>query len=314
MSSHTLRERNHSLDDLDTFVRVAEAGSLSAAAEQLGVPPSTVSRRVTRLEDALGVALLHREHRRVGLTADGEALYRRTRTALRELDEVASDLDGDEVQGVLRLTAGVGATARHGFAAMLSAFREAHPAVHIELRVSNRVVDLVEEGVDVAFRPYTPQTPMRSGDLRIRMLGGAPFGLYAAPELAEVDVAALDGLLIGHPILRIARMASRFFPGWSRLHACSTPIVVDDFDSVVALAAAGAGVAVAPELVAAHLLEDGRLVRVCTELDLGGSEMCLMWPASRHLAPRVRAFVDHCVAWAPRLGLEPPGTWKLGAI
>ena len=185
--------------------------------------------------------------------------------------------------------------------------------MQLELSVTNRVVDLIGEGVDVALRPYTPRTAQHSVDLRLRRLGGTPFALFAAPSMADVTLADLDGQLVGHPILRMAPMIARSFSGWAALASSRTVVTVDDFDSVVALISAGVGVGVAPRLVADEALASGRIVQVHHDLELGGSEVCLMWPESRHLSPRVRAFVDHFVEWVPRLGLVPPGRWPLGS-
>lgn len=168
------------LVDLDTFVRVAETGSMTAAAGQLGVPKSTVSRRVGRLEDALGLELLVRGARKVALTDHGRALADRSRDALRDIADVERSLTetATEPSGTLRVTAPIDIGRSRAGTDLFASFRARYPSVSLHVELTNRVVDLHEEGFDAALRPRALLSDSESllGRRILRAPGG---GLYA---------------------------------------------------------------------------------------------------------------------------------------
>jgi DNA-binding transcriptional LysR family regulator len=166
------------LNHVAVFAEVVRAGSFTAAAASLGLPKSSVSRTVARLEDDLGVRLLHRTTRALGLTDAGRVYYERVQRALGALSEAASDAAGDtlEPRGLVRMTAppDMGAMELVG---MLARFRSDHPEITVEVALSGRFVDLVEEGFDLAIRGGR----LDDSTLVARKIGTTDFALYAAP-------------------------------------------------------------------------------------------------------------------------------------
>src|SRR5690606_11309583 len=150
-------EATMSLEDLASFVAAADQGSLTGAAHALGVPKSTISRRLARLEEALGQQLAWRTSRTFRLTEAGEALYRRSAPALLDLDEAlgAARDASTEPAGALRITAPVDLGGSAPMAEAMVRFAQTWPRLQLEVDLSDRVVDLVAEGVDVACRLHT---------------------------------------------------------------------------------------------------------------------------------------------------------------
>jgi DNA-binding transcriptional LysR family regulator len=166
------------LNLVTAFVRVVEAQSFTAAARALGVPKSSVSRRVTELEKTLGVTLLHRTTRKLALTDAGRVYFAEASRALSGLDtaaELASGMD-EEPRGTVRLTAPVDVGVM-GLAEILSEFSERHPDIHIDLSLNSHALDLVDNGLDIAIRAG------KSNDdsLVVRHVGNAALGVFAAP-------------------------------------------------------------------------------------------------------------------------------------
>lgn len=298
------------LTDLETFVRVADGGSITAAAKSLGVPKSTVSRRVARLEDALGLELLRRGSRTVALTHHGEVLAARSGPALRELADVERALVEVDAEpaGLLRVTiaADVGQTVR--FAQLLHGYVAQYPAVQLELELSNRVVNLVEEGFDVGMRMHGSGQVPGGASLMARTVQRFTGGVYASPEyLDRAGRPQTLEELAGHDYADHVAFRNRSFgpwfldgepigePPWPRARWS-----VNDFGALVAAGVAGAGLITVSSLHADGFVAEGRLERVLPNLHSAGGAFTLVWPASRHLAPRVRAFIDHVVAATAR--------------
>ncbi|MCB9793623.1 MAG: LysR family transcriptional regulator [Alphaproteobacteria bacterium] len=289
------------LNDLETFILVVESGTFSGAAEQLGVPKSTVSRRVARLEEELGVALLRRASRSFEVSDDGQALYARCAPALREIAGVERDLVDSEAepQGLLRLSTSIDFGGTETLARLLADYGARHPGVRVDLQITNRVVDLLEENIDLAFRTHEGPLPSRE-DLVARRIAEVRIGVYASPDyLARAGRPKGIGSLKAHATGAHARA---FLAAWP-----VTPrFTVNDYGPLAALLAAGAGVGMLPDFVAAPYLRAGRLERVLPDWGPPPSTLSLVWLRSRHLAPRVRAFIDLAVSQAKESRLEAP--------
>lgn len=305
--NRSLRSR---LDDLAVFVEVAESGSLTEAARRLGVPKSTVSRAVGRLEASLGVALLRRSSRGHGLAEAGRRLAELASGHVASLHDAALALDrpSREPHGRLRITAPVD-LGQALLAPLLPAFITRHPAVHVETELTSRVVDLIAEGFDVALR--VPATKLPPSALVARRLGSIEHCLYTAPsylarhgaprqpeELAEHDTVLLyprDGsvrwTLVGSrgvvPVSVRGRLGS------------------NDFLLIRELVTTGAGIGALPSILAISEVRAGRLVRVLPDYTLRGSIVYLVYAAARPISVKVAAFRDYLLEYAPALLRAP---------
>lgn len=291
------------LTDLDTFLRVVETGSFTKAAVALDVPKSTVSRRVARLEEQLGLELLKRKPRSFSVTPHGQQLHARCAPALREIEAVERGL-GDapaDPSGLLRVTAAPDLGVSPGFSRALVAFRRAYPHVSLQLELTMRAVDLVEEGYDVAFRFHAAQMP-DSATLMRRRISKTGAGVFASPEYLQErghpaspeDLASHDLVTLDRPFLRHSWGMRREGEEMSELPIEPT-LIVSDFAVLTQLVTAGAGIGTLPEFLAQHGVRSGRLERVLPEWFNEAGLLSLVWPSSRFLAPRVRAFIDYIV-------------------
>ena len=286
------------LNDLETFILVVEVGTFSGAAETLGVPKSTISRRVARLEEELGIALLKRSSRSFEISDDGRALYDRCGPPLRDIADVERDLADSEAapRGHIRLTTSIDFGTTSYLASLLAAFATRYPEVQVDLQLTNRVVDLLDENIDLGFRTHTQPLPSRD-DLVARRVGTVTIGVYASHEyLAREGTPTTLGDLSGH---RTVSHGKAYLAEWP-VEPCLT---ADDYRPVAAMLAAGAGVGVLPDFVAAPYVRRDRLVRVLPEWSVSPATLSLVWLRSRHLAPRVRAFIDMAVERAAEAGL-----------
>lgn len=280
---------------LEAFVRVAELSSFSAAGRDLGCAQSQVSRAVRELEEDVGCALFLRSTRRVILTAEGTKYLDGVRRALRELgdaDEAARATHG-EVRGTLRVTAPVafGDT----LAPVLAALVSRHPVLSIEALLTDRAIDVVEEGFDVAIR----SGPLRPSTLRVRRLGAVHSVLVAAPSYLGArgtprnvaDLSAHDHVLFtakpGARRLTVvdARNRAATVHITARLHTNELR-----FANLAALA--GAGIAAIPLPLARPALDAGTLVRVLPGHTLRAAPIHVLFPPRPSQPARVVAFID----------------------
>jgi DNA-binding transcriptional LysR family regulator len=284
------------LNDLRVFVRVVDRGTFAGAARDLRVPTSTVSRTIARLEHQVGARLLQRTPRSVRATAEGHALYASVGEPLGALERAAHAIEpaSRTPKGVLRLSAPV-ELAGTFLADVVVAFADRYPQVRVDVVVTNRAVNLVDDGLDLAVRAATK---LADSTLVARRLGDLAHGLYAAPRYLEVHGApASVAELAAHRCLvfraddlaktwRLAD-AARGTVDELALHA---GLGADDFSSVRALAVAGGGVALMPRLVCAKDEAAGRLVRVLPQVSARGASLYLVYPSAAHLPARVAAF------------------------
>lgn len=287
------------LNDLRTFVIVADAGSFSAAADRLGVPRSTVTRRVHRLEEELGVALLNRSGRAFTLSDDGRWVVERSGPAFREIAQMERGLDraSGEPTGRLRLTAPIDLGATTFLAELVAAYTREAPQVRVSLEVANRHLDLLEDGVDLALRLHSRPLPSRD-DLVARTIGQVSVELFASPcYVGEHGSPTCPEDLARH---RVLAQSTLLPAGWG----VEPVITANDFGPLAAMAVAGAGIAALPGLVAEGYLERSELVRLPVALpEWPAARMSLVWLRTRQVAPRVRRFVELAVDHARASGL-----------
>lgn len=283
---------------LQAFVRVAETGSFTRAAEQLELSRARVSRQVQQLEDHLGARLLHRTTRRVTLTEDGRALLERSRDWLADLDEIETLFE--QARGGLsgRLRVDVGhAMARHLVIPGLPEWLEAHPRLEIELSVSDGLADPVREGLDLVVRGGR----VRDSQLIARPLGDMAIVNCASPAYLErygTPTVPAD-LEQGHRVVHYVPRFGEPLPRWEYIqggttHYLSLPgtITVNSTAGYSDACRAGLGLIQVPRVGVQSWLETGALVEVMPDYRAEAMPMSFVYPHRRNLSRRVRAFMD----------------------
>ena len=281
-------------DSIATFVEVVRRSSLSAAARSLGLPKSTVSRRLQRLEQELHTKLLDRDPRRLTLTAAGRGFYESVVSAVDALDAAVASLErsSQEPRGLVRLTA-PSDLGRMVLARTLVAFSERYPEIELDLIFTNRVVDLVQEKVDLAVRA----TRVTRGDLIARKLCESELQLAASPAGAsKIDQSAGIQLLEQRAFvlhraeglqqtLRLERGTGK--SAKTALLRVSGRLNVDDFAALAELVCAGEGIGLLPAIHVQEGMRTGRLVRLFSDWAVRSSHVFLV-SAARQQPARVR--------------------------
>ncbi|KAA0595346.1 DNA-binding transcriptional LysR family regulator [Azospirillum lipoferum] len=284
------------LTGLLAFARAGSLGSFTAAAHSLSVSPSAVSKSVQRLEQRLGVSLFTRTTRSLTLTAEGHELHERALRLLRDAEEIEQTAMAarSEPSGMLRVAASL-PIGVHVIAPALPAFRRLHPKVTVDLRLSDRMVDLIEEGIDVAVRIGE----LADSRLLSRRLAPHRFCCFAAPAyLAARGAPAHPNDLEGHDTVSLRYQSTGQTLRWpfrigDRLVEVVPPsgIVVDVSDALVATLAAGGGIGIAATFITAPYVARGELVPVLSDFAVERHNITALWPASRRTNPAVRAFL-----------------------
>jgi DNA-binding transcriptional LysR family regulator len=288
----------HDLNDMVYFAEVVDRGGFAAAGRSLGVPKSKLSRRVSDLEKRLGVRLLQRTTRKLSLTEAGE-LYHRHAVAMREEAEAAEEavaMVQNEPRGTVRVMCPI-TLAQTTIGPILPRFLKDHPHVRVEMQLTNRVVDLVKEGVDVALR--VRPTLDDSGSLVVKKLATSQSLLVAAPSLLEErgrpqsidDVAKLPAISMsavdGRAVWYLRGPADREFA--LHIKPCLT---ADDLLTLKFAAIDGTGITVLPDYMCRRELREGRLVELLPEWRPRPGLMHAVFPSRRGMVPAVRRFLD----------------------
>jgi DNA-binding transcriptional LysR family regulator len=282
---------------MEVFVRVVEAGGLSAAGRDLGLAPSSVSRRISDLEDSLGVTLLHRTTRKLSLTEAGEIYYEQTRDIVRAVEE-ANLAVGERrggPSGTLRITVPA-SVARQHIAPAVAAFQTQYPTVRVAMAVTDRMVDIIEDGLDVAVRIGR----LEDSSLIARQMGIARRLLCASPAyLKRAGRPDHPEQLTEHACLTLRTHPGsnlwRFRDGKALIEVRATGMFfADDGETLVAAACAGLGLVLVPEWLVGTEISRGRLVEVLTDYDPEPAQTPLfaVYAPGPYTPPKVRAFVD----------------------
>lgn len=290
-----------SLDRFDTFKAVVEAGSLTAAADTLGQTRAVVSFNLKRLEEELGVTLLTRNTRQLALTDAGERFYRR---CLRTLDEARLAIEEarsehSQLKGTLRITTTVEFALAQVVPA-LEVFREQQPQLNIHLSTSSTHADLISERFDVAIRLGR----MLDSNLRAVQLSTFEIFAVAARELVERfepvgTLAVLESMpTLGHG--RVPELTVTDPAGTEHLYQPkpgAIAIVADNSATLRAFALTGQGVAILPQWLVQEDLDTGRLRRLLADHRFARQGVYALYPDTRHLPLKVRAFIDFMKGW-----------------
>ena len=302
----TIDGQEGDLDAVRVFAEVVKTGGFTAAAKALGLPKSSVSRRVAALEERLGTRLLQRTTRRVSLTDVGEVYYARAARALDELRDAESALSDlrDAPRGVLRLTAPFD-FGQDLLSGLLAAYRRAYPQVSLVVDLDNRRVDMVAEGYDLAIRA---SAQLDDSSLVARKLITAEMRLFASAEYLQAHgTPTRPEQLREHELLlfRAPRLHGKL-----ELHRIAQPdqpeqrteveikgwLSGSDFAFLRRAMLDGMGIAMLPTFTCSGDVKEGAVRRVLPEHHAGLSSLYAVYPSARYLAPKVRAFVELAAA------------------
>jgi DNA-binding transcriptional LysR family regulator len=284
------------LTGLIAFARAGSLGSYTAAARTLSISPSAVSKSVQRLEQRLGVSLFTRTTRSLTLTPEGRELHGRALKLLQDAEEIeqVAMTARSEPSGALRIAASL-PLGIHVIAPALPAFRRRYPKVVVDLRLNDQVVDIIEQGIDVAIRIGE----LADSRLLSRRLASHRLCAFASPAyLAARGTPMRPDELEGHETVNLRYQSTGQAFRWpfqigGREVEIVPPagIVVDASEALVATLAAGGGVGLSATFIAAPYVARGELVPILTEFAVERHNITALWPESRRANPAVRAFL-----------------------
>jgi DNA-binding transcriptional LysR family regulator len=281
---------------LTTFAKVVETGSFARAADRLNISVSAASRQVSELEAHLGARLLNRTTRTLSLTEPGQAFYERCVQLLADLDEAEEAITVSSVvpRGTLRMTASISFGVRY-LAPAIAAFEAAHPQLRFDIELSDRPIDLVDKGLDLAIRIGDIGSQALIG----RRIGVAQIVCCAAPAyLAAQAPPATPDDLRRHLCLTYEYSSEgntwRFTDTEARVHEVkvSGHAHANNGAMLAALAVQGRGITLAPDFIVADDVRAGRLVALLPGYTPPAINITAAYPSRRHLSAKVRAFID----------------------
>ena len=295
------------LNEMAIFVHVVDAGSFTGAAKNLDLPKSTISRKITQLEERLGVRLIQRTTRSLRLTDTGNAYYGQCARILTEVEEanIAVIRMQSTPTGTLRITA----PQLFGSAVLsklIGGYMEKYPDVNVEMVLTDQVLDLVQEGIDVAFRVGH----LDDSSLIGRHLGEARAVLCASTEYAKkYGLSTQPEQLKEHALITLSK-----WPDWQLFDAnnkefnlhVKPKIQSNDFASIFQLVLNGNGISALPAMLAAAPIEKGRMVPVLSHWSFAASPIHALYPSNRHLSAKVRTFIDYMLA-----AVRPVPPWEI---
>ncbi len=283
------------LNEIAIFVKVVESGSFSMAARVLGIPKSTVSAKVSSLEQRLGLTLIQRTTRKLNITPPGQTFYLRCAGGLSEILAAQSEVTSaqSEPQGTLRLTAPaeLGSTI---LPSIVSGYMKKFKKVKLELILSDRRVDLISEGIDLAIRGGN----LADSSLIAKKLGNIYFAPIASPSYVKsAGLPKSPKDLVDHQCIQYN---STGIEEWkltgskgSIVVPMSGRILINDLDMVKSLVFAGHGIGLLPNFLCSEDLIKGRLVRVLPDWKSHSSDVHFVYPAQKFVSPKVSSFIAY---------------------
>ncbi|MCY0858216.1 LysR family transcriptional regulator [Cupriavidus sp. D39] len=284
-----------SLGSLGVFVRAGEARSFTVAGQQLGISSSAVSKAIVRLEASLGVRLFHRSTRNVSLTPEGALFLERCRRILCEVEAAQTELlqTQSAPRGKLRLSLpSIGAP----FMNRLAEFKRLYPEVELEIDCTDRLVEVIEEGFDAVIRTGEPSDSRLMsrtiGSFRLVMVGSPDYFRRAGLPREPEDLARHDCLLYRYPTTGKLQAWPLCRDGQPAEIERQASMVTNTLEPQVCFAEQGLGIACVPDIAIRRQLDEGTLVSVLDDYNQDRTMLRVLWPSSRQLSPKLRAFVD----------------------
>jgi DNA-binding transcriptional LysR family regulator len=284
-------------DTIRRFVRVAELGSFTKAADALGLPKASISVAVQQLENRLGTQLLHRTTRKVQLTPDGQIFYERGKDLLTEMDELGSLFQTDDasISGLIRVDMSL-PMARNLVIPKLPEFLDRYPNLQIDLSSTDRRVNMIADGLDCVVRTGT----LTDSGLIARHLGELPQTNYASPEYLKKYGEPLNlEDLNKHWLIHYNVNPSTKFDAFEYLDGAickripmQSRIAVNNVDAYRTACMAGLGIMQAPYIGANQMLQEGKLVEILKSFRAPAMPVSLLYPHRKNISKRVKIFMD----------------------
>lgn len=286
------------LNDLFFFVKVVDSHGFAAASRALGIPKSTLSKRVAELEKDLGARLIHRTTRQIGLTEVGEDFHRHAKAALLEAEAAEEVVKSRlaEPRGLVRVSTSM-TTVQMVLADLLPELATRYPKIQVSLVTTSRYVDLIQEGIDLAIRAH--REPLPDSELVQRRLGYAPNYLVASPSYLSIngnpeqpeDLVSHVGIVPENSCMRF-NWALRNSGGEIKVVQPIPKLFTDDPLMIVRGALAGMAIANLPDGLARPHIESGSLMRLLPSWEMEGATTTILMPHRRGQLPSVRAVVE----------------------
>ena len=286
------------LEDMQVFVRVVEAGSITKAANQLSLAKSAVSKRLSDLESRLGSKLINRTTRTSSLTEAGHQYYRRVQLLIGEVDSLNGDIAHETkvLAGSLKLAVPMSFGIAH-LTPAIDLFMRQHPELNIELDFSDRKVDIIEGGYDLAFRiGYLPDS-----SLKARKIAPIYHIICASPDyLKRQGIPEAPAQLKSHNILKHGTWPLAGMPLWDHagqkyLVNADSNLTTNNGDAMMQLALSGHGIIILPTFIVWKALEKGDLVPILENYSMAIMHAYAIYPATRYLPLKVRSLIDFLI-------------------
>ncbi|MFH3938977.1 LysR family transcriptional regulator [Acinetobacter nosocomialis] len=284
----------YSIDDLYWFVLIAEAGGLSSAARQYDIAKSTLSNRLVRLEDSLGVKLLQRNTNSSNLTDAGELFLREVGPIIHRLEGVTSELTNREIEpkGLIKLTAS-GTFGKLVILPLIAGFLRNYPQVSIEAELTDKRIDLISQGVDLAIRigelNDSNLYAQKVGEVRRVLCASASYiKLYSLPHEPEQ--------LMEHSFISQSRSSSKIRltkNDKTRQFTIQSRLTVAPSDNLLAAVSAGLGIAPLAEIQISNFIKSGEIVRILPEWELPEENVYMITPSNRYRPLALRLLLDY---------------------
>ncbi|MFM0092997.1 LysR family transcriptional regulator [Paraburkholderia sediminicola] len=282
-----------SLSALSAFVHAAEMGSFTLAARKLGLSSSAIGKAIARLESRMSVRLFHRSTRSVALTQEGELLLESCRKIVVELESIELKFAqrGQEPSGRLKVSMSLPGTP---FVPLLKYFMNRFPAIELDLDFNDCVVDVIEGGYDVAIRAGqgadSRLVSKYLGSYRLIIVGKPSY--FAAAGMPDEPEDLLDHVCMHHKCPSTGKLQPWPLIAESGTFGVPVAAVASNLEPLIQFVECGAGISCLPDFAVRRQLADGSLVKVLDNYMAHSDEVRALWPSSRHLAPKVRVFVD----------------------
>lgn len=291
------------LEDMEIFSEIVRAGGITHAADRLNIAPSAVSRRLKDIEARLGVQLMNRTTRQMALTESGRSYLAHADRILSDVEEANNEImkTGGELSGAVRLAAPLSFGLIH-LSALLADFMKLHPQVTLDIDLSDRRVDLVQEGFDLALRiGNLPDSSLRGrklADIRAVLAASPAFIREHGPFTSAEELNGKPGLVYSRD-QQSGQWAFVDPTGKQDKIRVRTMMLCNNGDLMRDAAIGGLGLLRIPSFIIRDALDQGTLEAIMTDHDWGLSGLHLLWPPTRHLSARTRALIDYLAAKLP---------------